>query len=825
MSLVITKLLGLVTVQDRGRIGRMHEGLPHGGALVPELLARANRAAHNPDDAAALEVLGKITVRAETPIAVAVDEPRVLAPGDEITIESEPRRVAYLAVRGGVDAPVVLGSRSTHLSAGLGAPLRAGDRIIAGDAPPITQPPLAFTDAQTIRVVAGPDTFPADALARLTSAPYKILPSSDRVGTRLDGPALPAALEASRPMVRGAIEVPRDGRPIVLGPEHPTTGGYPVIGVIASADLGRFFAIRIGGVVRFALVAAVACGKPADRPPERAPEVAKSDAAKASLDVLPEVGPHPDYPTPVAAGTDKIFSLEDPDRGPRPPLGYRAPTEGLTWTTHEHCEGFIVGIACSAPIAKPRGLHHWRLGKKPGIVVADRMVGDRVDERQVFAADREVEFDDHGLLTTYYRIANGRYSGRERAGGNALPGCGFIAYELDAAKRVVKTSCLQWLGDPMHDTRGVASVRYVRDAQGFVTETTNLGIDGKPKADRDGVTRYVTARDSAERRTTVRYRDADDAPVANTDGCHGRSYAYAANGALAASTCLDISGQPATSLAGISSTTYDYDAKGCRIRERYAAPDGSAAVDHDGVHGVDAIHDRYCVETSRTCVGRTDQPQACGPGAPARTVWKRDARGYAVSTKYFDANGEPGVDVELAVHEVRASWDAVGNQTAQSCWDAAGTKVECSRTGFHRQEMTYDDAGREISSRYFDTDGKPTTNVGVFEHRYRYDNYDHPFETRFLGEDGELADSMGASIMRELFDASHRHFAKLLYDRDTKPAHYKGCFTDGTCPTGRDWHALRIVRHADGSVVANQFFDAEGQLIETTQCADVPCFR
>jgi allophanate hydrolase subunit 2 len=101
-------------------------------------------------------------------------------------------------------------------------------------------------------VIAGPDAFAPDALAALTSAPYRISPDSDRVGTRLVGPTIPQSPgEASRPMVRGAIEIPRDGAPIVLGPEHPTTGGYPVLAVVASADLGRLFAVRLGGVVRF----------------------------------------------------------------------------------------------------------------------------------------------------------------------------------------------------------------------------------------------------------------------------------------------------------------------------------------------------------------------------------------------------------------------------------------------------------------------------------------------------------------------------------------------------------------------------------------------
>lgn len=110
-----------------------------------------------------------------------------------------------------------------------------------------------------ISVVPGPDltAFVPDAIDRLTAAPYRILPTSDRVGTRLEGTLIPHVPhpEFSRPMVRGAIEVPRDGAPIVLGPEHPTTGGYPTAAVIAQADLGRFFAIRLGGTVRFRVAA------------------------------------------------------------------------------------------------------------------------------------------------------------------------------------------------------------------------------------------------------------------------------------------------------------------------------------------------------------------------------------------------------------------------------------------------------------------------------------------------------------------------------------------------------------------------------------------
>ena len=257
MTLVVVRALGLVTVQDLGRPGRMHEAIPPGGALVPELLVAANRRARNPDGAAAIEVLGRLVVRAEAELAVATAaSAHVLAPGDELAIESEPRRVAYLAVRGGVDAPLVLGGHGALLAAGLGSPLRAGDRITPARAPVADAIAESLVDADRIRVIAGPDhtAFAPDAIERLAAAPYRLLAASDRVGTRLDGAVLPRVVgyrETSRPMVRGAIEVPGDGLPIVLGPEHPTTGGYPIVAVIAAADLGRFFAIRLGGSVHF----------------------------------------------------------------------------------------------------------------------------------------------------------------------------------------------------------------------------------------------------------------------------------------------------------------------------------------------------------------------------------------------------------------------------------------------------------------------------------------------------------------------------------------------------------------------------------------------
>jgi biotin-dependent carboxylase-like uncharacterized protein len=257
VSLVVIRAAGLVTIQDRGRPGHMHQGLAPGGALVPALLDAANRRVQNPGDAAAIEVMGATTVRADSVVVVATEvmSARELRAGEELTVVSDRHRVSYLAVRGGVDAPVMLGSRSVQLSAGLGQVLRAGARLQAGSAPAIVTALERFVDDGPIRVVAGPDVgaFTPDALLTMVSAAWTVSASSNRVGTRLEGPPLrrTGQPETTRPMVRGAIEVPGDGQPIVLGPEHPVTGGYPVIAVIAHADLGRFFATAVGRHVRF----------------------------------------------------------------------------------------------------------------------------------------------------------------------------------------------------------------------------------------------------------------------------------------------------------------------------------------------------------------------------------------------------------------------------------------------------------------------------------------------------------------------------------------------------------------------------------------------
>jgi allophanate hydrolase subunit 2 len=267
----VARVAGVATVQDAGRPGRMHEGIPAGGALVPEQLARANEAASNGRDAAVLEIVGSIALTARGASLTLADDDgsvHVVPEGDTVAFDaSRTLRVRYVAVRGGLDVPRVLGGRGTLLVASLGGHegrvLRRGDRIAVGDEPlaPTPPRPLDAIDLDLpIRIRLGPDLarFEAAAAQVLTAHPFALSPSSDRTGSRLVGPRLfrvDADDGRSAPMVHGAIEVTAKGDAIVLGPDHPTTGGYPILAVVVRADLGRFHARPIGVPVRFVALA------------------------------------------------------------------------------------------------------------------------------------------------------------------------------------------------------------------------------------------------------------------------------------------------------------------------------------------------------------------------------------------------------------------------------------------------------------------------------------------------------------------------------------------------------------------------------------------
>lgn len=269
VALEIAALAGPAWIQDGGRRGRRHQGIPPGGALVPELLAAANAACGNAAEAPAIERFGPLTLVARGgPAVLGVDGGRVeLREGQSLALPPpQPARVGYVAAAGGLAAPSVLGGCGLLLVASVGGhfgrPLHRGDRLPLGAAAPaeqcIAHAPAPLDLDRPVRLLPGPDhdAFAPEALALLLGTAWRISAASDRTGIRLEGPALPRASGdrgLSMPMVAGAIQVPAGGAPIVLGPDHPTTGGYPVIATVISADRGTLAARRPGATVRFAL--------------------------------------------------------------------------------------------------------------------------------------------------------------------------------------------------------------------------------------------------------------------------------------------------------------------------------------------------------------------------------------------------------------------------------------------------------------------------------------------------------------------------------------------------------------------------------------------
>jgi len=286
-ALVVVRPGLLTTVQDLGRWGHQAAGVPVAGAMDTYSLRLANSLVGNLDGAASLEVtlLGP-SLRAEAPLVVAVagavfdltvdDRPVPhgaaldLAAGSVLRFgERRAGTRAYLAVAGGVATPVVLGSRSTHLVSRLGG--LEGRALLTGDVVPVGAvaiPPVRRTTraplpvAQTsgerrLRVLLGPqdDWFTTSSLDALLGAAFTVSPRSDRMGFRLDGPALltrrPEEL-VSEPVAFGALQVPPGGAPILLMADRQTAGGYPKIATVITADLPLAGQLAPGDAVRFA---------------------------------------------------------------------------------------------------------------------------------------------------------------------------------------------------------------------------------------------------------------------------------------------------------------------------------------------------------------------------------------------------------------------------------------------------------------------------------------------------------------------------------------------------------------------------------------------
>ena len=543
-----------------------------------------------------------------------------------------------------------------------------------------------------------------------------------------------------------------------------------------------------------------------------------------------QLGPHPDYPTAALAGTDRLFTMIEPERGPKAPIGMTIP-RGLTWTTHQSCAADPTGPVCSPAVTDVDGLWSWRIGRRGGeLIVAEERRGTHVERTFVYTSKpdgtplQRVRFDAYNRVDAALLFkGSDRYSGRKRNGANALDGCGFHAYKLDGNRRVEELACLQWQGDPMLDTEGVARTRFVRDAAGFVVEELRFDLAGKPVANADGVHKTLITRDPAGRPTLERYRGVDDKPVPSIQGCHGRRLERDARGSVARQICLDAADQPTAQPSGVSAEVYRVDGNGCRTGVRYLGMRGTPAANHDLVHAMDYEVDERCEMTSRLCRDLQDRPKACTAGGPAKYVIRYDTAGNAISMKHYEPGGAPGSDTAFHAFELRRTFDRLGNQLTQACYDATGDKARCPATDFHLIRSTYDDAGREEGQTYRDEGDHARGNYGAYKRTYKYDNYDHLVESQNHDEAGALTEAYGVAIRKDLFDTAHRRFGILLYDRTGQPSHNPGCYTGATCP-GQPWHAVRIVRRKDGSVEKNLFFDAGKRLLDTKLCNTTPCF-
>jgi KipI family sensor histidine kinase inhibitor len=297
-GIVVERSGMLALVEDGGRRGSAHLGVPQAGPADPVSHTLANLLVGNPPGAAAIEATADgPTLRAATDLFVAVvgGDPAVLLDGREVghahvvPVRAGQRLTVgpvrhglrtYVAVAGGILLPDVVGSRSTDVLSGLGAgPLAAGD-VLAVGTPEVARlrDHLAPGEARgpardgphaarhwTARVLPGPHARWMDGgIDDLLARRFGVAPTSDRTGVRLEAGGVPLGRRAgeidSQGVVTGAVQLPPDGQPIVLGPDHATLGGYPVVAVVATVDHWIFGQCRPGDTVAFVAVDLAAAG-------------------------------------------------------------------------------------------------------------------------------------------------------------------------------------------------------------------------------------------------------------------------------------------------------------------------------------------------------------------------------------------------------------------------------------------------------------------------------------------------------------------------------------------------------------------------------------
>ncbi|MFC4123919.1 5-oxoprolinase subunit C family protein [Nocardia rhizosphaerae] len=281
MLIFIERVGPLATVQDLGRPGWFDSGVGQAGAADRASLRLANRLVGNPEEFAAIEaLLGGLALRADGHLTVAVTG--ALAPatvdgtpvGHASVLELAEGQVlrlglatsglrSYVAVRGGIDVPKVLGSRSHDTMSGIGPePLRAGTTLPVG-APPRSLPTVEFApvpvqpEVLTVRAVPGPRAEWFTDPDELFRGSWAVSPDTDRIGARLDraeGAPLVRSITRELPaegVALGSVQVPPSGQPVVFLADHPITGGYPVIAVVVDADVDQVAQARPGERIRF----------------------------------------------------------------------------------------------------------------------------------------------------------------------------------------------------------------------------------------------------------------------------------------------------------------------------------------------------------------------------------------------------------------------------------------------------------------------------------------------------------------------------------------------------------------------------------------------
>ncbi len=281
MSVLVVRATGpLATIQDLGRPGHASQGVPRSGAADRGSLRLANRLLGNPEDAAAIEatagglvvelqdtrwcvVTGAAALVRVSGVPVGRDAPFVVRAGATVQISAPAQGLrSYLAIRGGLSSPVVLGSRSEDVLSGI-VPLRLTPGVVVplGAPPPGPLAPVdvAPTPAWPAEPVLDLDPGPrrgwiTDGSWRtLTTTPYAVSERSDRVGLRLVGPPLERSVTTELPsegVVPGAVQVPPSGEPVIFLADHPTTGGYPVVAVVAPSSLDQLGQLAPGQQVR-----------------------------------------------------------------------------------------------------------------------------------------------------------------------------------------------------------------------------------------------------------------------------------------------------------------------------------------------------------------------------------------------------------------------------------------------------------------------------------------------------------------------------------------------------------------------------------------------